>query len=350
MMILKAKSHEQENQKAQTAKKGINKLIYLLYIVLVLCIIGYVLSGIVLLGLAAFILIIAVIAIEFRLSVKSEGGMKTLTDIIVAVVAAVLIFWLIPAAVLQTGSPINVVASCSMLPVLHRGDVVVLHGISNMSSFLALHKIPVANVSQGEFNNMINNMQNEFIEPFAYFNNSKSDISPVIDTVSYSGIGFYNLACLAQEPTARYNQCYVSNASQQASLIKYNSSIAKVVAPQANGSIVYVPSIVIGNIPIAENYSNPIIVYKTTKDDYFTGDIIHRVFAAMKVGDNYYLLTKGDNNAILDIESLNYPINSSDVLGYVIADVPYLGFPSLIIKGQIGNVPGCNQTIVRNSI
>lgn len=313
-----------------------------------MAVIGYIISQQFFVGVIAFLLIIAVLVMEFRMSVKTEGSKKTFIDVVIAVAAAVIIFFLIPAAFLQTSSPINVVASCSMLPVLHRGDVVVLHGIPNMSAFLAAHDIPVVNVSQGEYDGMISNMQSEFVEPFAYFNGNQSDISDIIGGALYSGVGFYNLECLAQQSASRYSQCSLSAAAQNANLIKYNYSIAKLVMAQANGSIVYVPSITIGSTRVVENYSNPIIVYKTTKLDYFTGDIIHRVFAAIRVGNQYYLLTKGDNNPVLDIESLNYPINSSDVLGYVIADVPYLGFPSLIIKGQVSNVPGCNETIVRN--
>ena len=62
-----------------------------------------------------------------------------------------------------------------------------------------------------------------------------------------------------------------------------------------------------GNVSIAENYGNPIVVYQTTPSDYFTGSIIHRVFAVLNVERSYYFLTKGDNNQALDIEFENYP-------------------------------------------
>ncbi len=310
-----------------------------------LSIIGYVLSGLEILGALAFVLILVTVAVEFRSSIKAEGGRKTLVDVVMAVTAAIIIFWLIPAAILQTNSPINVVASCSMLPTLHRGDVVLLHGIPNMTTFLSKHNIPVVNVSQAQFSGMVSNMQGEFAQPFAYFNGNPSEISSITGSSSPSGFGFYSLECIARSSPSMYGQC---STNQQNNLIKYGYSTARLVTPEGNKSIVYVPSITIANTTIAENYSNPIIVYKTTSVDYFTGDIIHRIFAAMNVDGKYYILTKGDNNPILDIESLNYPVNSSDVIGYVVTDVPYLGFPSLIIKGQVGNVPGCNQTIVRN--
>ena len=37
------------------------------------------------------------------------------------------------------------------------------------------------------------------------------------------------------------------------------------------------------------------------KYDYFTGDIIHRLVAALDVNGSYYTLTKGDNNPVLAI-------------------------------------------------
>lgn len=357
------KRQKQENQKiseAQESKaskqdkkaKPASKIIYLMYAALVACIVAYVLTSISVIGILAFVLIAVILVTEFRMSLKSEGGRKTVIDIMIAVVAAVLIFWVLPATVLHTSSPIDVVASCSMLPVLHRGDIVVLHGISDMSSFLEEHNIPVVSVSQASFSNMVNNMQSEFIEPFAYTSSGNTaTISSVIQKNSQYTLGLYNLECIAEEEQSEpssLNSCLVSQSTEASDLIKYNYAIADLQTSSGNASIVYVPSIVIGNTTVLENYSNPIIVYKTTSKDYFTGDIIHRLFAAIKVNNTYYLLTKGDNNPILDIESLNYPVNSSNVIGYVVGSVPYAGYPSLIIKGEVGSVPGCNQTIVRN--
>lgn len=338
MVVLKAKNRSRNQE----------LIIYTIYALLAASIILYIFTGITPVGYAAFILFIVVLVAEFRMSIATEGHKNTIKDVAIAVGAVVLIFIAL-AAYLQTSSPINVVASCSMLPVLHRGDLVVLHGIDNMSTFLNSHNIPVVNVTKNQFNNMVNNMQNEFVEPLAYSSNRSSSLYEILPK-NYSGytVGFFNLACIStqsQESSLSYNQCEVSQSNN---LIKYNYAIAGINTSGGAQKVVYVPSIAIGNTTIVENYSNPIIVYKTSRQDYFTGDIIHRVFAAIRVGDEFYILTKGDNNPVLDIESFNYPENQSSVIGYVLADIPYLAYPSLIIKGQVGNVPGCNQTIVRN--
>ncbi len=345
-----AARQRESKEEDDESKKASNLLIYSLYAAIILLIIAYILTDLALIGLLAFVLIIAAIVLELRASLRYEGGRKTLVDIAIAIVAAVLLFWVIPALVLQTGSPINVVESCSMLPTLHRGDLVLLHGISNMSLFLTSHKVPVVNVTEQQFSGMVSNMQNEFVEPFAYYPSNPNQISSIIAAnASGYGVGFYNLECIAREGTTsspKYSQCQLS--SQASNLITYNYATAKLETKSGNESILYVPSIMVGSTSVVENYTNPIIVYRTTSRDYFSGDIIHRLVAAINVDGKYYLLTKGDNNPILDIESLNYPANQSDVLGYVVSDIPYLGFPSLIIKGQISPVAGCSQTIVRS--
>ena len=135
--------------------------------------------------------------------------------------------------------------------------------------------------------------------------------------------------------------------SQQVDLIQYNYSIENV---SGVGSVEYTPQtseIMIANTIIHENYSDPIMVYQTTSNDSFSGDIIHRLVAAIRSGDQYYLLTKGDNNGGLDIQFVNYPENQNAVIGYVIADIPVVGYLKLIVSGMFATPAGCNTTIVR---
>lgn len=299
----------------------------------------------------ALTLIAIVIIAELKLSAKSEGLKKTLFEAGASIIIAIAAVLIIPSIILHTSAPIDVVASCSMLPVMHRGDLVVLSGITNMTQFLQKNKIPVVNVSQATFSTMLNNMNSEFVEPFAYFSGNRSAITLTPINGSAYSVGFYSVSCINTYTYLRqpynYNKCYVNPYSLSNNLIKYNYSIGRLQQAGQNLNVVYVSSITIGNTTLTQNYSNPIIVYRTTSSDYFSGDIIHRLYVAIRVGNNYYLLTKGDNNLVLDIEAMNYPINMTNVVGSVVADVPYLGYPSLIIKGQIGSVPGCNQVIVR---
>lgn len=69
-----------------------------------------------------------------------------------------------------------------------------------------------------------------------------------------------------------------------------------------------------------------IIVFKYGNDIY-----IHRIIKVSKNNDNYFYTTKGDANTLND---KNKTI-SKDVLGKVILDIPYLGYPSVWFENII---------------
>ena len=332
---------------SKTAAKSKQYELPILYAFLILSIAGYIMFSNIILGVLAFILLVVTIAAEFKYSVKEEGMKKSIYDIFFAIIV-IAALWVILMFVLGTTAPINVVASCSMLPTLHRGDLVFLHGISNMSTFLQSHNIPVVNVSPNEMNYTIANMKKEFLAYFAYNPQNSSAIGEVFSSKQLP-IGLYNTKCIDTfESTGLYKDIHLCMVNSQShNLIKYNYTIEDV---SVNGNIQYIPqtsSITIANTTINENYSNPIIVYRTTSNDSFSGDIIHRLVAAIKSGGQYYLLTKGDNNGGLDIQFVNYPIRQSAVVGYVIADVPEVGYLRLIAGGMFATPPGCNSTIIR---
>lgn len=336
-------------------KKQQDKRIYILYLVLAVLVVLYILHNSELVGVLVFGIMLIILAAEFRSNVSSEGLTKTIYEVVIAIGAAALFLWVLPSILLHTSAPIDVIGSCSMLPVMHRGDLVVLSGITNMSQFLKSHSIPIVNLSSGAFTAMANDIGTEYLWPLPYLSNNRSaiQISGIINGTSGYNIGMYNISCISKwgYRGLAYNfyRCYV-NQTNQSNLIKYNYSFLKVMMGKNTDYIAQISGIQIANTAIIENYSNPVIVYKPKPTDSFalSGDIIHRLYAAMKVNNKYYLLTKGDNNPILDIEAFNSPINSTNVVGYVIADIPYIGYPSLLIKLQSGVPLGCNQTIIRN--
>lgn len=342
-MILKPKNQKAAPKRAKQSQRGI----LVLYLILALSVVGYAMTGSILIGAAAFVILVVTLASEFKFSVKEEGMRKSVYDIITAIVAVVVI-WIILIILLGTSSPVNVVASCSMLPTLHRGDMVILRGIQNMTSFLESHQIPIVNVSPQEMNYTLSHMNSESLAFFAYNPSNSSKIGEIVN-VPDPRVQLYNTKCIDTYTVSGQPQ-YISRCavrSQAGNLIKYNYSIERV---DVAGAIQYIPQtnrITIGNTTINENYSNPIVVYQTTANDSFSGDIVHRVFSAIRAGNDYYILTKGDNNGGLDIQFLNYPAKSSAVLGYVIADIPVVGYLRLIISGQLSTPAGCNSTIIR---
>ncbi|MEM3241145.1 MAG: hypothetical protein QXV17_10310 [Candidatus Micrarchaeaceae archaeon] len=344
----------ERNRKTAARQHGSSRkkrsLMPALYAILVISIAAYVLTENQAAGLLVFIIIIAILIAETRKSRSKERTKRTAIEMALAL-GTVVVIWILLILYLDTTAPIDAVASCSMLPILHRGDLVALHGISNFTEFVESEHIPVVNVSSAEFSAFESSIDNEFISYYAYAKGNKSDISyllPVGASTNSYGIGLYNTKCLSNYSHTgqayNYYKCYVPN--QNGNMIKYNYSIGNITIGGKLMNVVYTSSISILNKTIYANYSMPIIAYRTTGQDSFSGDIIHRVFAAIRTGNTYYFLTKGDNNQALDIEFANYPPSDGSIVGRVIADVPAIGYLKLIISGQFAAPQGCNQTIL----
>lgn len=336
-------------EKKREGRKNNQTVLYVLYALLLVFIAAYIATGNIALGALAFITLIITLVAELQSSVAEEGARRTIYEIITAIVAVVVLFAVLTVVLQARFPPISAVASCSMLPTLHRGDLVILHGIPNMTAFLVSHSIPIVNVSPSQMNATLANMDNEFLAFYAYDPSNESKIS---DLGNQQGvpIGLYNTRCLniysEQGQFGDYYRCFVGSA-QGSNLIQYNYSIGSIAAGNSTESIILTQDISIDGHEVNEDYSNPIIVYQTTPSDSFTGDIVHRLVAAIRAGNQYYLLTKGDNNQGLDIQFSNYPITENNTIGYVIADIPYVGYLKLIMSGQLVTPAGCNTTILR---
>ncbi|MDE1767924.1 MAG: S26 family signal peptidase, partial [Candidatus Micrarchaeota archaeon] len=168
---------KQQNQKDEVKhpKEGTPPSIWVLYALIALSVIVYALYGNAIFGALAFVLIVVTLVAEFRGSVK-QGGMKNSVYEIVTALVGVAVLWLILSIVLSTTSPLNVVASCSMLPSMHRGDLVILHGISNMSLFLQSKHVPTVNVSPDVLSSTFSNMNSEFLAYYFYSPSNPSDL------------------------------------------------------------------------------------------------------------------------------------------------------------------------------
>jgi len=286
-------------------------------------------------GTATFLVLISVIVLELFVGMQEEGYVKNILEIAAAIIAVV-VLWLVLRAVLQTQNPIDVVPSCSMLPALQRGDMVVLRGVSNISQIHA----PMANITEGQFTNLLNSIRNGSLSCVAYtIANNRIKISQIV----YPG---YTVGLYKQQ-----SQGYIVPDDAQANnTIKYTCGIVN--SRFSNGttfSEASTTSIKIGTETITGDKNNSIIVYETIPGDLFytEGDlyIVHRAYAVLNVQGSYYILTKGDNNPGLDIQYSNYPANLSHVEGRVISSIPYVGYLKLLLSGSLHQPTGCNSTI-----
>lgn len=320
----------------QKKPKTINTLP--IYVFLLICLILYIyfeankiLS--IVFGAFLFFAIIILLVIETINGIREEGYLKNIIEVAIAIIVVV-IFWFSLKALLHTNYPLDVVPSCSMLPSLKRGDLVVLQGIRNISRI----KAPMVSVTSNEYQNMISNISKEALSCVAYnISNGRVQISQFLKP-GYS-IGLYS--------SSAFGGGIVPQDAQDNNLIKYTCGTANLLLQ--NGSIqeeAYTTSITISGTVVTGDKNNSIVVYQTIPQDIFykQGDsyIVHRVYAIINVSGSYYILTKGDNNPGLDIQFNNYPANLSLVQGKVIVSIPYLGYLKLILSSNFNQPYGCN--------
>ncbi len=290
------------------------------------------------LGITLFALIIILVAIESINIVKENKSSrkKDIIEIAAALIIVAVIFLGLDVA-LGTYYPLDVVPSCSMLPILQRGDLVVLSG--------RLHNInaPVINVTQSMYSSFIKNFSTNEVRECVAYNYSSHSINQFFNP------GDAIILVQLNDSTGRYS---IVNQSQ--SLIKYYCGTRTI--KYFNGTarqVAYTNSIKIGDRIINTDANNTVIVYKTVPNDSFyrMGDtfIVHRVFAIINVSGTYYYLTKGDNNPALDLQYGNYPSNASFIEGKVIAAIPYLGYLKLVLSRSIEEPYGCNFTTIHRS-
>jgi signal peptidase I len=284
-------------------------------------------------GAGLIILIILAIIFEFAISFKESGFKKNAFEIIIAL-AIVIIFWIILRILLNNSVPIDVVPSCSMLPNLHRGDLIVVQGVDKSNIFA-----PIINISNNEFNTLMQNINNESLVCVSYIQNQNHATITQFYQANES-IG------LMKESTSTI----VPSNYQDNNPIKYSCGIANVLL--SNGTVkkeAYTNAITINNVTIKGDRNNSIVVYKTVPQDLFYkyGDtyIVHRAYAILNASGTYYVLTKGDNNPGLDIQYDNMPPSLNYVEGKVIFGIPYLGYLKLAMSSSFIEPAGCNETL-----
>ncbi len=331
------KKKQRAKQREQKQKPKYNT--WPMYILLIALFVAYLffqsMPGLaIILGALIFVIIIVILVMELSLSVKQEGYKKNIFDVAIAI-ALVLIFWFGLQFALGTPNPLNVVPSCSMLPTLQRGDMILIQGI-NINSV----KAPIISVPTSTWNGTISNFQSESLECVAY------NITGNQFTISQFLSKGYQIGLFR---SSNYGGQIVPNSAQSNNLIKYTCGAVNVKF--SNGTVKQEASttaIAIGNTTITGDANNTVVVYQTVPNDLFykEGDsyVVHRVYAVINASGKYYFLTKGDNNPGLDVQYFNYPANESQISGKVIADIPYMGYLKLILSNSFVEPTGCNYT------
>ncbi|MCL4387846.1 hypothetical protein M1567_01690 [Candidatus Marsarchaeota archaeon] len=334
------KKRAKKKQRADASRSSIT--VWPIYVMVIVALVLYVLLQririfAITLGIVTFFLIIIAIVLEL-ISGKNEVGYKKSILEIAAAIIIVIILWYGLKFFLATSSPIDVVPSCSMLPYLHRGDMIFLHGVSSVSQI----KAPVVDVTSSQMSKILSSPDSESLSCVAYLTNASGTYIRQTLEPGYK-IG------LVEDSNGVYR--LVSSQAQAGDVIQYSCGTREVRL--STGQILneaYTTSVTINNRTIAGDLNNSILVYKTRPGDLFysEGDayVVHRAYAILNDSGEYYVLTKGDNNPGLDIQYGNYPPNISQIQGRVVGVIPYLGYLKLIISGDLVVPQGCNSTVI----
>ena len=290
----------------------------------------YLISGFWFFGLLVGLSLVWAVVLEFLVGSKEHGIGAEIKETAIALLLA-LVLWFGAGFVLQTPSPLNAIVSCSMLPHIQRGDMVLLMGDriqAPTAQVQSLDGIGNAVVMQGgqqvaSFNGSLYShcAQNPSEPLCAQFISSPTDFTEKQGPLTF---GYETCEMLYPKTGERQSGPCVSWL-------------------EANGVRYYT------------NLSDDVVVYAPLKgEDYASvGDIIHRAF--IKLQDNQtgktYFLTKGDNNPIFDIQVYdekagvgNRPVEVGRSKGRVLLQIPYIGYLKLFISpGAIMTPDGCDR-------
>jgi signal peptidase I len=330
--LAKSKPKAVNKPKTQINTLPLYALLIVLFVLYIVFQHGAVVSVIV--GAALLLTLVAVILIETLNGIREFGFRRNVMEIILVVLVVVGI-WFALQFFLATKYPLDVVPSCSMLPSLQRGDMLLLHGITNPAQLGA----PVIDISKATYAGIVKEASNGELACIAYKQSGNSAqvsqyMEPGYTLGLYSGSDGGSIVALGSQSGPITYQCGVTG-------VKFNNGTTE--------QIVYTSGISIGGQSVSGDRNNSVVVYETIPQDVFYQDgdsyIVHRAYAVLNVSGSYYVLTKGDNNPGLDMQYGNYPVNLTYVQGKVIASVPYLGYLKLILSSRFVEPSGCNSTI-----
>lgn len=305
--------------------------------ILVITLILYLFTKNMIFGILVAIELIAFVALEIYEGIQKNGIKYEIKDTLKSLGIALLIWFLI-SFFLQTSVPLSAVVSCSMLPSLQRGDMVVIQGAQ-----IDKIKTPETELNKQDFAKLLSS--ETFVNsPYKNFTVNGSIFSYCI---------VYQFADPICKSFFKEPQKFTEHRGEVA--FTYTQCKRKILGSNKLIDTPCVSSISYNGKEYALNFSNDIIVYQPNKYDLFsyTGDIIHRVQLKIKSENQTYVLTKGDNNNIFDIQFFDYkrgigntPVKEQNIKGLHLFTLPYIGYFKLFISGFFEELEYCNTNLV----
>ena len=310
---------EKTSDSAVKLVKEIQSKHYLYYALIIAVVLFALTKASLFIGFAVFV-VVAIVVSDMVIGSEKHGWQSEVKEVAIALAVA-LIIWFGASFLLQTSAPLDAIVSCSMLPNMERGDMVILQGKTSVSA-------PEISLSQAQWDEI---QQKKELEWICVYCNTTQGLTP----------------CLYSPSTQT-----AKSVENQSGLVEYECGTC--TRKFFDGRETYYPctkSVTIAGQTAKANYSNDVIVYETLATDAFGKDnIIHRLYAKIVVeGKNYYL-TKGDNNPWLDVQVGNSPPPDERVHGKVILGAPYIGYFKLYLFGRGATPPGCDSTLSEQPI
>ncbi|OIO22133.1 hypothetical protein AUJ17_00005 [Candidatus Micrarchaeota archaeon CG1_02_47_40] len=316
---------------AQMNKSGI------FYILIGICFVLFLFTKSPVFGVLVAIFIISLLLVEALAGAKEHGVKKEIWETFIALLAA-LAAWYAFSFLLGTSAPLNGIVTCSMLPNLERGDMVVLQG--------GEVKAETLQVSASDFERLK--------EPDTLVRYEGGSLEVNGSMFAYCTQKTENSALcgqFVQEP---------EKFSEERGAFSF--SYKKCPVKLEGGQTGYTPcidKIEYDGKSVAFDKRNDIIVYAPSAGElYSPNDIIHRAFVSIESEGKKYYITRGDNNVIADIQAYNYangkfnlPPLHEQVKGKVLVRLPYVGYFKLFISVfQIGDLAfvepqGCKSVL-----
>lgn len=299
--------------------------------VIALTLVLYILTKSGIFGVLVMLEIVGIVALEVRHGVKKHGWKHEAREIVISL-GAILIIWFAAMFFMGTSVPLNAVVSCSMLPNIERGDLVVVQGSEPRAYEITLTQ-----------------------EEFAQLSGPPTVHSPD-STAELRGSIYTYCAQYPSDPTCRE---FLSNPSsfyetRGPFTFHYGACTRQSTKNEYGITTPCLTSVDFRGVPHYPNAEHDTIVYGPAQGDLYSlaGDIIHRLYFKVKVGDSTYYLTKGDNNPVMDIQEYSYsremgnsPPGDSQYKGKVIGRIPYIGYLKLFISGFFSETTNCDSTL-----
>ncbi len=298
------------------------------YGLLIAFFIFYLVSGNWIFGLLVGLSLVWAVVLEFWAGASQRGVKNEIKETLIALILALAV-WYGAGFALGTPTPINAIVSCSMLPHIQRGDMVILSG-----GGIGAPTADADGIAQMGYDAEV-------------FRSGQ-----LVSTVK----GSLYSHCSQHAGSALCNQ-FITNPSEFSEkrgplAFGYEKCGISVDGggKQVGPCVSFVEA---GGVRYRENLSNDVVVYGPPSGELYSrvGDIIHRAFVKVRSDGLEYILTKGDNNPVFDMQIYdervgmgNKPVEFKSAKGKVVVRIPAIGYLKLFISPSAIVTPqGCDR-------